>query len=133
MPDLRPDRARTLGRLMLGLHDDFRKRHGLPPVPSPWTLDEHLRPLHDRRSLIEPSLLDSPRPVLGKIIERLRRALEGLLHAIFHRQTELNRDVLLTLEALSRDSRARRGAHDSLSARVAELERAVARLEGKSE
>jgi hypothetical protein len=118
---------------MLGLHDDFRKRHGLPIVPSPWTLDDHLSPLHDRRSLIDPSLLDSPRPLIGTIIERLRRGIAGLLHAIFYRQTELNRDVLLTLEALTRDSQARRSAYDALSSRVVELERTVARLEGKGE
>jgi hypothetical protein len=133
MPDLRPDRARRLGRLMLELHGDFRKRHDLPPVPSPWTLSDHLRPLRSQTSLIDPDLLASPRPVIGTVLETIRKALSTLLHAIFYRQSELNRDVLLTLEALTRDSAARRSAHDALSARIEELERAVERLDASRE
>ena len=114
---------------MLELHADFRSRHGLPPVPSPWTLPDHLRPLWSRASLIDRDLLSSPRPVIGTILETARKTLASLLHAIFYRQSELNRDLLLTLETLTRDSEARRRAHDALSARIAELERAVARLD----
>lgn len=128
MPDLRPDKARKLGRLMLELHGDFRRRHGLPPVPSAWTLHDHLRTLRSRSSLIDRDLLRSPKPVIGAALKSMRTMVWTLLRPIFYRQSEVNRDVLLTLEALARDSEARRGAHDSLSARIAELETAVARM-----
>jgi hypothetical protein len=127
MPDLRPDKARKLGRLMLELHADFRSRHGLPPVPSPWTLHDHLRTLRGRSSLVDPHLLTSPKPVIGTVLRALRTMVWTLLKPIFYRQSEVNRDVLLTLEALERDTEARRSAHDSLSARIAELETLVAR------
>ena len=128
MPDLRPDKARKLGQLMLDLHADFRTRHGLPPVPSVWTLHDHLHTLRGRSSLVEPGLLRSPKPVMGTALKGMRTMVWSLLKPFFYRQSEVNRDVLLTLEALARDSEARRGAHDSLSARIAELERAVARM-----
>jgi hypothetical protein len=126
LPDLRPDKARALGRLMLALHADFRQRHGLPPVPSSWTLRDHLHALQRRSSLVERDLLRSPKPVIGAALKTVRTVVWTLLQPIFYRQSEVNRDVLLALEALARDSEARRSAHDSLSARVAELERAVA-------
>jgi hypothetical protein len=126
VPDLRPDKARTLGRLMLALHADFRNRHGLPPVPSSWTLPHHLHSLQGRSSLVERDLLRSPKAVIGSVLTSVRTMVWTLLKPIFYRQSEVNRDVLLTLEALARDSEARRSAHDSLSARIAELERAVA-------
>ena len=133
MPDLRPDKARKLGRLMLDLHADFRSRHGLPPVPAAWTLDDHLHALQRRSSLVERDLLGSPKPVIGAALKSLRIVIWTLLKPIFYRQSEVNRDVLLTLEALTRDSEARRRAHDSLSTRVAELERAVAARQASRE
>ena len=133
MPDLRPDKARKLGRLMLELHADFRRRHGLPPVPTAWTLDDHLHALGRRSSLVERDFLGSPKPVIGAALKSLRIAIWTLLKPIFYRQSEVNRDLLLTLEALARDSEARRRAHDSLSARVAELERAVAARQASRE
>ncbi|MDH3226757.1 MAG: hypothetical protein OEM67_06675, partial [Thermoleophilia bacterium] len=69
MPDLRPDKAHELGRLMLELHADFRRRHGLPPVPSSWTLHDHLQTLWSRASLVERDLLSSPRPVIGTVLK----------------------------------------------------------------
>jgi hypothetical protein len=126
VPDLRPDKARALGRLMLELHADFRRRHSLPPVPSSWTLNDHLHSLQGRSSLVERDLLRSPKPVVGGALRSLRAVVWTLLKPLFYRQSEVNRDVLLALEALARDSEARRSAHDSLSARIAELERAVA-------
>lgn len=113
---------------MLDLHADFRRRHGLPPLPSPWTLQDHLRTLGSRASLVERDLLRSPKPVIGTALKTARTLVSALLNPIFYRQSEVNRDVLLTLEALARDSEARRRAHDALSARIAELETVVARL-----
>jgi hypothetical protein len=133
MPDLRPDKARTLGRLMLELHADFRRRHGLPPVPSPWTLDDHLHTLWRRASLVERDLLGSPKPVIGTALKAARTMVWTLLKPIFYRQSEVNRDVLLALETLMRDSEARRRAHDALSARIVELETTVARLDASRE
>jgi hypothetical protein len=126
VPDLRPDKARVLGRLMLELHAGFRQRHGLPPMPSAWTLRDHLNSLQRRTSLVEPALLRSPKPVVGGALRSVRAVVWMLLNPIFYRQSEVNRDVLLALEALARDSEARRSAYDSLSARIEELERAVA-------
>ena len=71
--------------------------------------------------------------MIGTVLETARKTLSTLLHAIFYRQSELNRDVLLTLEALTRDSEARRSAHNALSARIEELERTVARLDASRE
>jgi hypothetical protein len=133
MPDLRPDKARELGRLMLALHADFRRRHGLPPVPNPWTVRDHLHTLWGRASLVERDLLRSPKPLIGTALKTTRTLVSTLLRPIFHRQSELNRDVLLALEALARDSEARRRAHDALSTRIAELEAAVARLDASRE
>ena len=53
-----------------------------------------------------------------------------ILNPILHRQSGVNRDVLLSLEALARDSEARRRAHDALSARIEELEKAAAEVDG---
>jgi hypothetical protein len=128
MPDLRPDKARDLGRLMLAIHADFRKRHGLPPLPDAWTLRDHLSGVRNRSSLVDTALLRSPRTGIGAVLTRVRTMLWTLLSALFYRQSEVNRDVLLALEALARDSDARRAAHDALSARIVELERMLERM-----
>ncbi len=126
--DLRLDKALGLARLMHRLHDDFRTRHGLPPVPTAWTLRDHLRSVGARSSLVDGAVMSSPRAVVGGPLNAARRAIFGVLRPIFYRQSEVNRDVLLALEALNRDSTANRGSHDALSARIADLETQVARL-----
>lgn len=126
MPDLHPDEARALARLMVALHEEFRARHSLPPVPSPFTLPEHLRAT-STPSLVDPRVLESSKPRVGALLKAPRVLLWGILKPLFYRQAEINRDVLLALETLARDSEARRAAHHVLSARIAELEVLVAR------
>jgi hypothetical protein len=133
MADLRPDKARALGRLMLALHADFRARHGLPPVPHSWSLRNDLHALQTRSSLVDDRLLASPKRVIGGPLKAIRSMLWTVLKPLFYRQSEVNRDVLLILETLARDSEARRGAHDALSARIGALETAVSRLRHPTE
>ena len=118
---------------MLRIHDDFRSRHGLPPVTTQWTLRDHLRAVSTRSSLVDGAVLTSPRPLFGAALNAARGAIFGLLRPLFYRQSEVNRDVLFALDALSRDSAANRGTHDALSARIAELETTVARLRSRPE
>jgi hypothetical protein len=126
MPDLLPDEARALARLMVALHQEFRARHNLPPVPSPFTLPEHLRAA-GTPSLVDPRVLESSKPLIGALLKAPRALLWGILKPLFYRQAEINRDLILALEALTRDSEARRAAHHVLSARIAELEALVSR------
>jgi hypothetical protein len=109
---------------MIRLHAGFRERHGLPPVPTAWTLADHLNVLRPRSSLVEPSLRVSPRSgIVGSALNAARRVVWEILKPIFYRQSEINRDVLLALEALSRDRETRLAEHHVLSARIWELER----------
>ena len=48
--DLPLEEARNLAALMLRLHGDFRRRHGLPPLPTAWTLLDDMEALRSRAS-----------------------------------------------------------------------------------
>ena len=112
---------------MIRLHAGFRERHGLPPLPTAWTLAEHLNVLQPLSSLVEPSVRMSRRSgIVGRTLNAARRVVWEILKPIFYRQSEINRDVLLALEALSRDRETRRAEHQILSARIWELERGAA-------
>ena len=63
--DLPPHQSRAMARVMLDIHADFRRRHGLPALPTAWTLLEHLQPLRDRARLTDPAILGSRRAGLG--------------------------------------------------------------------
>jgi cell division protein FtsB len=52
---------------------------------------------------------------------------------VFDRQTEVNRDVILALEALVRDRQQNRHAYHALSLRISELELEIARLHERDE
>jgi hypothetical protein len=133
MADLPLDRSRALAGLMLNLHEDFRRRHGLPPLPTAWTLAEHLQALRGRASLVEASVMRSRAQVVGAALTAGRRVLWGILKPLFYRQTEVNRDVVLALEALARDREQSRHAHHVLSERISALEAAAARLRTRGE
>jgi hypothetical protein len=109
---------------MIRLHADFRERHGLPPLPTAWTLAGHLEQLQPQSSLVAPDVLLSPRRgIVGRALNAARRVAWEILKPIFYRQSEVNRDVLQALDALARDRETRRAEHHILSARVWELER----------
>jgi hypothetical protein len=127
MADLPLDQSRDLARVMLDLHADFRRRHGLPPLPTAWTLARDLDTLRARAYLTEPDLLRSPAPLVGPVLTLVRRVLWDVLKPLFYRQTEVNRDVILALEALAREREQMRHAHYVLSERLAELETIAAR------
>jgi hypothetical protein len=131
--DLPPDEFGKMATVMLRLHADFRKRHGLPPVSSAWTLLEDLEDLKPRSALNEPAVLASPRAVMGPAIKATRRVLWKILKPVFDRQTEVNRDVIRALEALLRDRQQSRQAYHALVLRISELEMAIARLDGRDE
>jgi hypothetical protein len=133
MSDLPLDQSRALADLMLRLHADFRRRHALPPLPTAWTLLEDLNALRPRSALTDPSLLRSPAAVVGGPLSAARRIIWTILKPLFYRQTEVNRDVLLALEALARDREQARHAHYVLSERLSELEAAMARLTARRE
>jgi hypothetical protein len=124
--DLPLDQTQRLAAHMLQLHADFRRRHGLPPLPTAWTLLDDMRTLRRRASLTEAGVLESR--ALGGAVTGVRRVLWTLLKPLFYRQTEVNRDVIFALEALARDREQHRHAHFVLAERVAELEAEVARL-----
>jgi hypothetical protein len=126
--DLPPDEFGRMATVMLRLHADFRKRHGLPPLPSAWTLLEDLENLRPRSALNEPAVLASPRALIGPALEAARRVLWKILKPVFDRQTEVNRDTILALEALVRDRQQNRHAYHALSLRISELELDIARL-----
>jgi hypothetical protein len=123
--DLPLDEARHLAALMLQLHGDFRRRHGLPPLPTAWTLLEDMKALRSRASLTEPGVLESR--ALGGALTFVRRLFWGVMKPLFYRQTEVNRDVILALEALAREREQNRHAQFVLGERIAELEAALAR------
>jgi hypothetical protein len=126
--DLTPDQSRALAGVMLQLHGEFRRRHGLPPLPTAWTLRDYLHDTRKRSLLTDPKVFGSRRPGIGGLVTRARVMLWQVLKPIFFRQSEVNRDVLLALEALARDHEHTRHVHRALSARVADLEETVARL-----
>jgi hypothetical protein len=113
---------------MLRLHADFRQRHHLPPLPTAWTLADEMGRLKGRATLVDTGVLESRAPFVGRVLTSARRFLWTILKPLFYRQTEVNRDVILALEALARDREQNRHAHFVLAERVAELEAEVARL-----
>ena len=126
--DLPLDEARDLAALMLRLHADFRRRHDLPRLPTAWTLLDDMRALGARATLVDTSLLESRAQGTGRVLTSVRRVLWTILKPLFYRQTEVNRDVVLALEALAREREHNRHAQFVLAERVAELEAEVARL-----
>ena len=123
--DLPLEEARDLAALMLRLHGDFRRRHGLPPLPTAWTLLDDMKTLRPRASLTDPGVLESR--ALGGALTFVRRILWTVMKPLFYRQTEVNRDVIFALEALAREREQSRHAHFVLAERVAELEAELAR------
>ena len=123
--DLPLKEARDLAALMLRLHGDFRRRHGLPPLPTTWTLLDDMNALRPRASLTDPGVLESR--ALGGALTLVRRILWTVMKPLFYRQTEVNRDVIFALEALAREREQNRHAHFVLAERVAELEAELAR------
>ena len=123
--DLPLEQARDLAALMLRLHADFRRRHDLPPLPTAWTLLDDMKVLRARASLTDPGVLESR--ALGGALTFVRRMLWTVMKPLFYRQTEVNRDVILALEALAREREQNRHAHFVLAERVAELEAELAR------
>ncbi len=128
--DLPPLQSGRLALVMLQLHADFRRRHGLPPVPS---LAEDLDQARGRMVLNEPSVLHSPRPVIGQAIEGTRKVFWRILKPVFDRQTDLNRSLIRVLDALLAEREQHRHVHYDLSLRVAELERRVRLAEREHE
>jgi hypothetical protein len=131
--DLPPDEFSKLATLMLRLHADFRRRHGLPPLPSAWTLLEDLEILKERYALNRVEVLQSPRRGIGPAIERARRVLWKILKPVFDRQTEVNWQLILAIEALVRDRQQSRHAYHALSRRINDLEMTIARLHERAE
>ena len=123
--DLPLDEARELAVLMLRLHGDFRRRHGLPALPTAWTLLGDMNALRSRASLTDPGVLESR--ALGGALTFVRRIFWTIMKPLFYRQTEVNRDVIFALEALAREREQSRHAHFVLAERVAELEAELAR------
>ena len=83
--------------------------------------------------LNEPNVLRSPRPVIGRAVERTRRLLWKVLKPVFDRQTEMNRSLIRVLEALLAEREHHRHVHYDLSLRVAELERRLRLAEREHE
>jgi hypothetical protein len=115
---------------MLQLHAEFRRRHGLPPLPTAWTLLEHLQELGPRALLTDPTAFSSRRHWVGSIITAMRSKIWHALKLwpVFCRQSEINRDIVVALEALTREHEHSRHVHYALSSRLSDLEEAVARL-----
>lgn len=147
--DLPPLQSGMLALVMRRLHADFRQRHGLPPVPS---IDDDLDLARRRVVLNDASVLQSPRPVIGRAVERTRRvlwktlkpvfgravehtrrALWKILKPVFDRQTDMNRSLTRVLEALLAEREHHRHVHYDLSLRVAELERRLRLAEREHE
>jgi hypothetical protein len=131
--DLPPDEFGQMATVMLRLHADFRRRHGLLPATSEWTLLEDLDDLKPRSMLNESGVLASPRAGIGPALEAVRRVLWKILKPVFDRQTEVNRDVIRALEALMRDRQQNRKQYHELLLQISELERAIARLDERDE
>lgn len=128
--DLPPLQSGKLALVMLQLHADFRRRHGLPPVPS---LADDLDQARGRMVLNEASVLHSPRPVIGQAIQGTRKVFWRILKPVFDRQTDLNRSLIRVLDALLAEREHHRHVHYDLSLRVAELERRLRLAEREHE
>jgi hypothetical protein len=128
--DLPPLQSGKLASVMLRLHADFRRRHGLPPLPS---LAEDLDDARRHAILNEPGVLRSPRPVIGQAIQGTRRVLWKILKPVFDRQTDLNRSLIRVLDAVLAEREHHRHVHYDLSVRVAELERRLRLAEREHE
>lgn len=113
---------------MVRLHAEFRRSHGLPPLPTAWSLLEYLRTLRGRSSLVDPQLLRSRRPAVGGLLGAARTFVGKFVKPVFHRQSAVNHDLIVALEALARDRDETRRANHALTARVFELETTVAWL-----
>jgi hypothetical protein len=133
MADLRLDQSRAFAGTMLQLHAEFRHRHGLPPLPSSWTLSDHLAALRTRAALSDPALLRSHTRIGNRLLSAVRQLLWDVLKPIFFRQTAVNQDVVLALEALARDRVERRHSQHVLSERITALEAEVDRLRARGE
>lgn len=135
--DLPPNEFGKIATLMLRLHADFRQRHGLPPLRSPWSVLESLEALKERSLVNDPRVLQSPRRPFGPLLEAVRWLPWRILKPLFDRQTDVNRDLVLAMEALvrdrHRDHQQSREAYRALAIRVAELETTVARLRERQE
>ena len=83
-----------------------------------------MQALRARATLVDTGVLESRAP----LVTLARRLLWTVLKPLFYRQTEVNRDVILALEAMAREREQHRHAHFVLAERVAELEAEVARL-----
>jgi hypothetical protein len=129
--DLPLDQAGNLAAIMLRLHADFRQRHALPPLPTAWTLLDEMQVLRARATLVDTGVLESQAPLIGGVLTSGRRFLWTLLKPLFYRQTEVNRDLVLAIEAMAREREQHRHAHFVLAERVAELEAEVARLHAR--
>jgi hypothetical protein len=132
--DLPQGEFRKLVTLMLGLHADFRRRHGLGPPPrNAWTLLEQLGSVKAKAALNRSQILHSPRRGVGPAIEAVRRVLWKTLKPVFDRQTEVNEELIVVLEALAQERQQNRNAAHALSSRVTDLETTVARLRERAE
>jgi hypothetical protein len=131
--DLPPEDSQAIATVMLRLHAHFRRRHGLPPWPTAWTLLGDMEELKGRSSLVDGQVIGSPRRLIGPVVAAARRMTWLVLKPIFYRQSEVNRDLILALEALARDREQNRRVHHKLSVRIAELETTVAALRKRAE
>lgn len=128
--DLPPLQSGKLAVIMLRLHADFRRRHGLPPMPD---VADDLNQARLRVVLNEPSVLQSPRAVVGRAIEGTRHVFWKILKPVFDRQTDMNRSLIRVLDALLQEREHHRHVHYDLSRRVSELERRLRLAEREHE
>jgi hypothetical protein len=131
--DLPPDEFGQLATVMLQLHAEFRRRHGLPPVRNAWTFIQSLEEMKSRAILNDPAILNSPRPGIGGVVEAVRHVFWKILKPVFDRQTEVNREAILGLQALARADEQSRQTCAELAARVAKLEAELGRLRERPE
>ena len=125
--DLPPHQSRAVADVMLRLHDDFRSRHGLPPLPTAWTLMRDLSALRSRAVAINRPTR-SRRPLVGPVITAVRRLIWHFVHPVLNFQPDVNNALLLELEAIARDRDAAQHARHVLSRRITELERQLEHL-----
>ncbi len=121
------DQAYALAVLMLQLHDDLRRRRGLPPLPSASrarddTWGARLQSVQARSSLSEGAVLGSHRRGVGTIIKAIRTAFWTILKPVFDRQSHVNSEVILALNALVKEREQLLWQQDMLSMRIVELE-----------